>query len=254
MTAYESYITALTPFLWARLNESFGSTVLTNSAGGPDGTLYGSSVLGQPGLVPDGGTSVYFPGDLGSYATYPPIGAKDDDFTVIATIMPDAADTGTVENIVAVGDAGSGGTMGWMFRWYPVEDALYFSWYRGGWWSRISVGLGDIRGIPTQVAVVVSWVTGLYVDFYKNGVLLNSTALPASYKPTGNYDLHPIHIGVNDWNSTTQGAMKGYEDEVLYFQTALNATQISEIYGLSPAGIGGSGGTSYNAFLRRRRR
>jgi len=225
---------------------------LVNSAGGPSGSYTGDVVLAQPPLRDDGGYSVYFAAGFDKFGSLPARGIKDLEFTAVATVNMDTI--ATIGTVLSIGDSGVGSVAGWHFKvWTETGNTeLRFTYYASGTWTSItSTGLGDIRGANTHVAVEVDFVTHT-IRYYKNGVMYDEKGLTAVSGPGGTYYDKPLYIGTSDFNATTTTTFRGFIDEALYFPTLIGPDAIAALYSL-PSG-GAAGGTSYNAFLRRRRR
>ncbi len=220
---YYDVITADNPVAYWRLNETSGSSI-SDSVGTHNGTLVGSSTLGEPGaLINDPDTAIDF---SGGYAW-----------------SPYAADLdGTAFSVECWARTDEFGGATWrtplMYRWVDYQSAAYYPCYgynfyihrdlkRWQFWIGRGTAQNDFAAVTGPDVELGKWthLVGTYdgtrVRFYVDGLLAGSTL--------STHDVMPLDKSTFKIATGAHSFLGGL-DEVAFYGTALSPEQVMAHY------------------------
>ena len=233
LTEYQ-VVQSYAPTAFWQLNEASGNFI-DYSGNGYTGTAFNLG-YGSPGPgVNSIGSAAYFNG-VNSQATANPSGLTNKNTTIVAWFKPGGGN-GSAGPVIAVGSN------------YKIADGDGFSFGIGNT-SYTTTGTNFIglfankRYINTGVGIsTANWHMGAmvldgsgYPSLYLDGRLIYSDSAGTAFNPSGG----SVTIGHDNTNNTLPNYFNGYIADAAIFNTALNATQIADLYQTTSIVYGGS--------------
>jgi hypothetical protein len=224
---FEAVVSALSPAIWHRLDETSGTTAADSSGNGRDGTYAGGVALNQAGaLIANQGSAAGFNG-MSSWVDgvdgYDPIsGGAADTFTIAAWIRmgPNGGAPGTVA-------AGLGKTTDDWFGAFTFGAAGVPRFRISGpfGYDTSVIAPNDMRDGQWHFYVGVREGFSSH-KLYIDGVLVDTST---DFTHAGTYDR--FAIGILDRTTTNFGtAFRGDVDEAMVFDYALTLADVQAIY------------------------
>jgi hypothetical protein len=233
---YKDLIQSFNPIGYYRLGESSGTTVTDESTNALHGTYYNSPTLLQTGAITsDANNSINLNGSS-QYATLPNSSTFDPG-TGTYTIL------GWFKTSATYGSAGyilhnyGSGVIPSVSLGVNSADQKLYAMLRDGGGNMVSVtGQGSAVNDGTWHFAALVRDSQTSIKVYLDGSLLGSSSTPGMGSITFS-GLGPFSIGRRSGNNDSY--FNGQIDEIALFNSALTATQISNLYN---AGVGNLGG------------
>jgi hyaluronoglucosaminidase len=215
---WNSTISSANPLNWYSFNETQGTTANDQGSGGANGTYTGAVGLGASGLV---GSAASFDGTSSVL-----VGAANltSDWTVEAIFKADTATGGPSMGLIGADFAAANPRMAIKAeQWESTEKLGYTSF------GVVDVTFADAAAVtPTDYAHVAFVGTSAGVELFINGASLGSD-------PTATVlSRHVLGAGAVRADGTLVDGLVGAIDELVIYDRALSAGEVSEHYASVP--------------------